>query len=106
MGGKAALASCKRCENIRPIRKGSGLCYTCHWHVIVLPRIEVSEPKLPDQIIECRDENQARLREAVQVAVKELYDSWFVNDTPRALERQEIAAWDLIEKIEDLLGKE
>lgn len=111
MGGKALVGECSRCHLIRKIRKLSGLCYSCHWHSNILPKVKLPDidkiisstgPELERYDPETADENEKRRR--VILAANRLFKSWnFV--TVEWLEEQELAAWDLIEKIEDLLGK-
>lgn len=106
MPPKPEVKECPRCTNRRPIRRSSGLCYSCHYHEIILPNIYIGEPKVckPEPCPETdeRSKNRGKVRRAVQ----ELYSSWVNDDRPKDLERQELAAWALIDAVEDLLGKE
>lgn len=68
--------------------------------------MRVSEPAICEPESCPEETERSRLRADVRRAVKELYASWVNDDRPEDLKRQELAAWDLIEKVEDLLGKE
>lgn len=111
MGGKAEIKSCYNCKVTRPIRK-CGLCYKCHWHLNVADSVLSKAAKLGHpvneqvQLTDVEDAERNLLRISVREAANRLFASWRSNCTPEGLQRQEEAAWALIDAVEDLLGKE
>lgn len=101
MGGIAATAACKTCGVVRPVRKVSGLCYSCHARagVRLTPRHDWRTGREADD--PANDEELAA-RERVAKGFERLRISWGTLD----FDEQEQAAWDLIDAVEDLLGKE
>lgn len=74
------------------VRKASGVCHYCHYRYQYHPIVS-SDPE---------DIAEAEAKKAVRGAYARLQNSWSSDD----LDEQEAAAWNLIDKVEDLLGKE
>lgn len=98
---KSKRKTCPKCLRVnKVIRVRSGLCTMCDAKSRTGCRVE------DDRLKDHRLTTEIALRTVVVHAMSRLLRSWNTVGTPEDLRERELAAWDLIETVENLLGKE